>query len=336
MPIITLANGKHFPAEASETMLDAALRAGIVLEHSCKTGRCGSCKAQLHGGSSIPLVDEIGLSETERDAGWIFTCARCATSDVQLDVEDLGEIKVYPAKTLPCRIQSLERLSADVLRVILRLPPNQQLEYYPGQYIGVIGKDGLRRSYSVANAPAIDKSIELHIRQVPDGAMSRYWFEEARINDLLRLNGPLGTFFLRDVSGQDLILLATGTGMAPIKAMLEGMAAGLKERLPRSISVFWGGRVSQDLYWSPAGVGLALGYFPVLSRGDSCWTGARGYVQQAVLKSGTNLEQAVVYACGSLAMIDSARAQLVAAGLNVRRFYSDAFVPSSQSLKEDL
>lgn len=315
-------------------MLDAALRAGIVLEHSCKTGRCGSCKTQLQGGSSIPLVDEIGLSQAERDAGWILTCVRCAQNDIQLDVEDLGGIRVYPAKTLPCRIESLERLSSDVLRVILRLPPNQQLDYYPGQYIDVIGKEGLRRSYSVANALASDKTIELHIRQVPEGAMSRYWFEEARMNDLLRLNGPLGTFFLRDVSGLDLILLATGTGIAPIKAMLEGLMAGPLVSLPRSISVYWGGRASQDLYWNPERVGLALRYIPVLSRGDSSWTGARGHVQQAALQSGATLEQAVVYACGSLAMIDSARAQLVAAGLNGRRFYSDAFVSSSHDLKE--
>lgn len=316
-------------------MLDAALRAGIVLEHSCKTGRCGSCKTQLLGGSSFPLVDEIGLSQAERDAGWILTCVRCAKNDIQLDIEDLGGIRVYPAKTLPCRIAALERLSSDVLRVILRLPPNRQLDYHPGQYIDVIGKEGLRRSYSVANALASDKTIELHIRQVPEGAMSRYWFEEARINDLLRLNGPLGTFFLRDVSGLDLVLLATGTGIAPIKAMLEGLAAGPLVRLPRSISVYWGGRASQDLYWNPEGVGLALRYIPVLSRGDSSWRGARGHVQQAALQSGASLEQAVVYACGSLVMTNSARAQLVAAGLNGRRFYSDAFVPSShQNLKE--
>lgn len=334
VPIITLANGKQFPADASETMLDAALRAGIVLEHSCKTGRCGTCKVQTGTGSTIQMIDEFGLSQAECDAGWILSCARSATSDVLLEVEDLGEIKIYPAKTWPSRIQSLERLSVDVLRVILRLPPNQQLEYHPGQYTDVIGKNGLRRSYSVANAPATDKAIELHIRQVPQGAMSRYWFEEAKINDLLHLNGPLGAFFLRDVSGLDLILLATGTGIAPIKAMLEGLAAGPLGCLPRSISVYWGGRTLQDLYWNPAGVGLALRYFPVLSRADSSWTGARGYVQQAVVQSGTTLEQAVVYACGSLAMIDSARAQMMAAGLNGRRFYSDAFVSSSHNLKE--
>ena len=253
---------------------------------------------------------------------------------MQLEIEDLGDIQFYPAKTFPCRIRSLECLSGEIIRITLKLPPNQKLNYLPGQYVDVIGKDGVRRSYSVANAPASDKSIELHIRRVSGGAMSRYWFNEARIDDLLRLNGPLGTFFLRDVSGLDLILLATGTGIAPIKAMLEGLAAGPLERLPRSICVYWGGRVQQDLYWDPAETGLALRYIPVLSRGDSSWTGARGYVQQTVLKSGTNLEQAVVYACGSPEMIDSARAQLTAAGVNGRRFYSDAFVSSSENLKE--
>lgn len=338
VPIITLVNGKQFPAEASETMLDAALRAGIVLEHSCKTGRCGSCKTQPQGGSSIPLVDEIGLSQAERDAGWILTCVRCAKNDIQLDVEDLDGIRMYPAKTLPCRIDSLERLSSDVLRVNLRLPPNQQLDYYPGQYIDVIGKEGLRRSYSVANALGInkkDKTIELHIRRVPEGAMSRYWFEEARLNDLLYLKGPLGSFFLRDVSRLDLIFLATGTGIAPIKAMLEGLVVDPLISPPRSISVYWGGRSYQDLYWNPEGVGLAIRYVPVLSRGDSSWTGERGYVQEAVLRFTVSLAQAVVYACGSLEMIDSARAQLVEAGLNRRHFYSDAFVSSSHDHKEN-
>jgi len=335
MPVITLANGREFSAEVSETMLDAALRSGIVLEHSCKTGRCGSCKVQLLTGSTTPIIDEIGIDQAEREAGWILSCARGAASDVQLDVEDLGDIRIHLTRTLPCRIQSLERVSTNVLRVILRLPPNQRLDYHPGQYIDVIGKVGLRRSYSVANAPAADKLIELHIRQVSEGAMSRYWFEEAKTNDLLRLNGPLGTFFLRDVAGLDLIFLATGTGMAPIKAILEGMAAGPKERLPRSISVYWGGRVPQDHYWNPLETSLTLKYFQMLSRADASWPGARGHVQQAVLSSGLDLAQAVVYACGSSVMIDSARAQLVAAGLSARRFHSDAFVSSSKNSKEN-
>lgn len=333
MPSISTLNGKHFDAESNETLLDAALRANVILEHSCKTGRCGTCKSQVAVGSTMAILDESGLTPTEKSSGWVLTCARSAIDDVQLAVEDLGDFKLYPAKTYPCRIQSLEKLAPDVLKVVLRLPPQQHLAYHPGQYVDVIGPGGMRRSYLVANAPSAEKCIELHIRQVPDGTMSDYWFEQAKPNDLLRLHGPLGTFVLRDVTGLELIFLATGTGMAPIKALLESLTRMPEARQPQAIHVFWGGRTSADLYWNPAESGELCGYTPVLSRASAEWQGARGYVQQAVLAANLNLEQAAVYACGSPAMINSARTQLVNAGLEPRHFHSDAFVSSSQNLK---
>lgn len=335
MPKINLANGKIFSTDGTETMLDAALRAGVVLEHSCKTGRCGACKTSLVSGASVLVGSEAGLTLAERESGWILSCVRVATSDVELGVEDIGDVTIFPVKTLPCRIVAIEHISVDVVRLTLRLPPAQRLDYHPGQYLDLIGKDALRRSYSVANAPRSDNLIELHIRQVPDGAMSRYLFGEAKANDLLRLNGPLGTFFLRDVAGLQLILLATGTGMAPVKAMLEAMAAWPVERLPRSITVFWGGRIAADLYWNPADSGVALQFVPVLSRADGAWTGQRGHVQQAVLAAFPSLQDAVVYACGSVNMIEGARAMLAAAGLPDHRFYSDAFVASAHEVTVD-
>jgi CDP-4-dehydro-6-deoxyglucose reductase len=238
-------------------------------------------------------------------------------------------VKLYPAKTYPCRIQSMVKLAPDVLKIILRLPPQQPMDYHPGQYVDVIGVDGIRRSYSVANAPSADRCIELHIRQVPNGAMSSYWFERAKLNDLLRLHGPLGTFFLRDVAGLDLILLATGTGMAPIKALLESLSQRVASLNPASVHVFWGGRTEEDLYWRSAELGNFYRYTPVLSRERTQWTGARGYVQQAVLAANHDLTRASVYACGSPAMIAGARTQLLDAGLDPRRFHSDAFVCSS-------
>lgn len=330
MPVITTSGGKQFSALDGEPLLAAALRHGIALEYSCQTGRCSTCKARLlNNGSTIALHDEVGLSQPERDAGWILTCVRTAHSDVSLDVQDLGDVPIFPPKTLPCRIQTLERLSADVLKVVLRLPPNNEFTYHPGQYIDVIGHGGLRRSYSIANAPATAKQLELHVRQVPGGAMSDYWFGQARTNDLLRLNGPLGTFFLRDVAELDLVFLATGTGIAPIKAMLEGLASTPHQFRPRSIAVYWGGRVSQDLYWEPATVDVEHRFIPVLSRASGDWHGARGYVQQTLLAHTPELQQAAVHACGSNAMIHSARKQLIDAGLPERRFHSDAFVCSA-------
>lgn len=332
MPSVTTLNGKHFEAESNETLLDAALRANVILDHSCKTGRCGICKSKVVVGSTMTVMDESGLTLREKLSGWILTCARSAVDDVRLSVEDLGDFKLSPAKTYPCRIQSLESLAPDVLKVVLRLPPQQQFAYLPGQYIDVIGPGGMRRSYSIANASSADKCIELHIRQVPDGIMSQYWFEQAKPNNLLRLNGPLGTFFLRDVAGLHLVFLATGTGIAPVKAMLEGLADVPEQSQPLSISVYWGGRTTQDMYWSPAATSVEHRFIPVLSRSDAVWAGACGYVHQTLMTDKPLLSQTVIYACGSDSMIHSARQALTAAGLPEGRFYSDAFVPSSHNL----
>jgi CDP-4-dehydro-6-deoxyglucose reductase len=331
MPVhlITISSGKQFEAGADESLLDAALRAGVSLEYSCRTGRCSSCKCVVAEGSTRALHDEVGLSAAELAAGWILSCARAASSDVSLAVNDLGDVKTYPVRTVPCRIQSLERLSADVIKVFLRLPPANDFAYHAGQYIEVIGLGGLRRSYSMANAPAANSHIELHIRQVSDGVMSQYWFEQAQANALLRLNGPLGSFFLRNVSGLDLVFLATGTGIAPVKAMLEELAGWEPDRKPRQVSVYWGGRTAADIYWDPGTSGVEHRFVPVLSRPDAGWGGARGHVQQALLADLPQLQETMIYACGSDAMIHGARAQLTAAGLPEEHFRSDAFVCSA-------
>ena len=217
------------------------------------------------------------------------------------------------------------------MRVTLRLPPSNNFSFLPGQYIDVIGTEGLRRSYSIANAPRADKLLELHIREVPNGAMSQFWFQKAQVNDLLRLRGPLGTFFLRDTWGKDLVLMATGTGIAPVKAILEGLLALDADALPRSITVYWGARHREDLYWAASGF-ETLPYFrfvPVLSRADADWPGERGHVQDTVLRDHLVLESTVVYACGSDAMIHGAQTKLRAAGLPERQFHSDAFVCSA-------
>ncbi|MDQ6681163.1 MAG: FAD-binding oxidoreductase [Pseudomonadota bacterium] len=330
MPLVRTSSGKSFAATEGEALLDAALHADVTLAYSCRTGRCSTCKVRVRAGSTIAIHDEIGLSQSEHEAGWILACVRSAESDVDLEVDDLSGLQLFPAKTLPCRIHTIERVSTDVVKVVLRLPPTSDFKYYPGQYIDVIGQGGLRRSYSMANAPTVTKHIELHIRQVPSGAMSQYWFEQAKFNDLLRLNGPLGTFFLREIEGLDLIFLATGTGIAPVKAILEGLAQR-REQPPRSISVFWGGRVPNDLYWNAREVNVDNQFVRVLSQAHDTWTGARGYVQQAVLRQAREWDRVAVYACGSDTMIHSARQQLVEAGLDERRFHSDAFVCSASA-----
>ena len=329
MPFIKLSNGRGFSATPGDSLVDAALSAGITLPHSCKTGRCSTCKCKVLQGATTALQGETGLTDAERTEGWILSCVRSAQSDVILEVEDLGNVVLPPSKTFPCRISSIDRLASDVVRVMLRLPPTADFRAIPGQYIDVIGPGGIRRSYSLANANTADKTLELHIRAVEGGVMSDYWFKQAKTNDLLRLNGPLGTFFLRSLEHLHLVFLATGTGIAPVKAMLESLISIPPEQAPQSVSVFWGGRTVKDLYFDPQVVPAGHQFVPVLSQSEVDWPGVSGYVQNALLATQPNLDRTVVYACGSDAMIRSAKASLLTAGLPDNRFFADAFVPSA-------
>ena len=279
-------------------------------------------------GRSVATVDELGLTSEDKAQGFILCCVRSALTEMLIEVEDLADQVIPEVKTLPTRISSLEKLAPDVLSVKLRFPPNTPFPFLAGQYVDVIGQSGIRRSYSVANAPTSDHQLQLHIRAVQSGAMSQYWFDQAKVNDLLRINGPLGSFFTRSLTGLRLVFLATGTGIAPVKAMLEQLATVPLDRQPLSATLYWGGRQLQDLYTDPSQWHPSLRYVPVLSRAFDDWAGARGYVQNAFLNDESDLSRSVVYACGSDTMIQSAKAKLTLAGLPDKRFYSDAFISS--------
>ncbi len=329
MPKVTLNSGASFEAGSGVTILDAARTAGITLPYSCRTGRCSTCKCKVVAGRTTVLFAEAGLEIQDLENGWILGCARAAETDLILEVEDLAGLALPPARTLPCRISSIDKPAPDVARIRLRLPPASDFQFLPGQYIEMIGHGGLRRSYSLASAGPAEQGLELHVRAMAGGAMSSYWFNQAQINDLLRLQGPLGTFFLRDVSSRNLIFLATGTGIAPVKAMLEALVTLAPSSAPASVTVLWGGRVPDDLYLDTGRTPAVHRYIPVLSRADDTWEGARGHVQDVLLQESPDLGNAVVYACGSDAMIRDARHALVQAGLPEQRFHADAFVCSA-------
>jgi len=329
MSIVTLSNHKTFTAEQDKSLLDSAKSQNIVLEYSCRTGRCGVCKAKLLKGKTEKLQEELALIASESEAGYILTCCQGALTDVELDIEDFGLLADIRTKTMPCRLDSIERVADDVVHVTLRTPPNSALVYLAGQYIDIIGKNTVRRSYSIANTPREDGKLELFIRQVPDGVLSQYWFGEAKANDLLRLEGPLGTFCLRDSSASHIVFLATGTGIAPVKAMLEALSRAPEKAAGKHIHVYWGGRTVSDLYWHPKVTGVDLTFTPVLSRAASQWAGRTGYVHHALITDAIDLADTVVYACGSEAMIKSAHDSLISAGLPAKKFYSDAFVSSN-------
>jgi len=329
MPIVTLNTGRSFAADATMSILDAARNAGVTLEYSCRTGRCGICKAPVAAGETLLLrPEDESLSPQEAERGLILTCCRAAADDVTLDVEPLDRLAGLEIRTVPARIVSIDRLADDIVKVALKTPPTSPLRFLPGQYVDVIA-EGVRRSYSLANAPRLDNQLELLVKRYPGGVLSGYWFERAKAGDLLRIEGPLGTFFLRDATPANIVFLATGTGIAPVKALLEELAADPARANAHRISVFWGNRSAESFCWEPVDLGLNIGFHHLLSGPDNGWTGRRGYVQDAAVQHGIDPNNTVVYACGSNAMIASARDTMTALGLPARRFFSDAFVSSN-------
>ena len=330
MSSVTLNNGRSFAADPATSILDAARAAGVTLEYSCRTGRCGVCKAPVvAGGTAILRPEDESLSADEAASGLILTCCRAAAGDVTLDVEPLDRLAGLEIRTIPARIASIDRLAPDIVRLVLRTPPASPLRFLPGQYVDVIAAGGIRRSYSLANAPRADNLLELIVKRYPGGVLSEYLFERAAPNDLVRIEGPFGTFFLRDKAPRDMVFLATGTGIAPAKALLEELAADPARAARHRLRVFWGNRAAESFCWDPVTLGLDIGFHHLLSGPDDAWNGRRGYVQDAVIADGVDPADTVVYACGSNAMIASARETLVALGLPARRFFSDAFVSSN-------
>jgi CDP-4-dehydro-6-deoxyglucose reductase len=333
MSLIKFTNGFVYEASSDFSILEGAIFHQYIIPYSCKTGRCGTCKCKLIDGDTKILVPELGLSEEEKLNGWILSCSRSAITDILLEVENYCDLDLPKPKTYPCKINSLEALSASVIKVVLRLPPNVNFSFFAGQYVDIIGLSGIRRSYSLARASNSFGTIELHISKINGGAFSEYWFKQAAVNDLLHLYGPQGTFFYRKNDQKYLIFLATGTGIAPVISMLEALANLSKDNQPAaSIIVIWGVRYESDIYYDLERLKCEFKFIPVLSRAESTWQGERGYVQDALLRQIPDLSDCSVYACGSEGMIQGARATLLAAGLPSRHFHSDAFVCSSNPL----
>jgi len=333
-------SGRAFQADTTETLLAAGIRQGIGLPYGCKDGACGSCKCKLVSGSvSHGPHQAKALSEAEEAAGYVLTCCGTAQSDVVLESRQVTEAGAFPIKKMPVRVSSLERASHDVIVLRLQLPAADAFQYHAGQYVEFLLRDGDRRSYSMANAPhtqAAGPQMELHIRHMPGGKFTDQVFGTMKEKDILRIEGPYGSFYLREDSDKPIVLLASGTGFAPIKAILEHMA---HKGITRPATLYWGGRRPADLYqaaWIEAQLGVManLRYVPVVSdaQPEDGWTGRTGFVHSAVLQDIPDLSGHEVYACGAPIVIESARREYVAAGLPEEAFFADSFTSAKDKL----
>jgi CDP-4-dehydro-6-deoxyglucose reductase, E3 len=334
-------SGRTFSAQSDETLLAAGLRQGIGMPYGCKDGACGSCKCKkISGEVTHGNHQEKALSAAEEANGFVLTCCATAHSDVVLESRQVTEEGAFPIKKMPVRVMSLEKKSDDVMVVKLQLPANDVMQFHAGQYVDFLLRDGDRRSYSMANAPhtlvAGSPAIELHIRHMPGGKFTDHVFGAMKEKEIQRIEGPQGSFYLREDSNKPIVLLASGTGFAPIKAMLEHMQ---HKGITRPTRLYWGGRRPGDLYlhdWVQAQLAAMphVTYIPVVSDAlpQDAWTGRTGFVHLAVLQDSPNLSGYEVYACGAPIVVDSARADYTQAGLSNDDFYADAFTSAADKV----
>lgn len=340
--VSVLPSGRSFTANTDEPLLAAAIRQGIGLPYGCKDGACGSCKCKMLEGTVVHGTHQLkALSADEEAAGFILTCCGVAQSDVVIESRQVTDESAFPIRKMPSRVSSMALAAPDVMVIRLQLPASDVLKYHAGQYVEFLLRDGDRRSYSMANAPhtqAATPGVELHLRYMAGGKFTEHVFGTMKEKEILRIEGPYGSFFLREDSAKPMVLLASGTGFAPIKAMIEHMQ---HKNITRPAVLYWGGRRPLDLYmndWVLAKLAEMphLRYVPVVSNAlpEDAWTGRTGFVHRAVMEDFPDLSAYQVYACGAPIVVESARDDFSAlAGLPAEEYFADSFTTEADKAK---
>lgn len=340
--IIIKPSNHIFTVEPDETILGAALRQGLSLPYGCRNGSCGACKGKIiQGIVDYGRYNQETLTDAERQHGVALFCCAQPLSDLVIECREVDAIRDIKIRIMPSRVHKLERVAPDVMIIYLKLPTNERLQFLPGQYIDILLKDGKRRSFSLANAPHDDEFLQIHARNYPGGVFSEHVFSHMRERDILRFEGPLGSFMLRNNSVDiPIIFLASGTGFAPIKSMLEHIfyTKNIHEH-NRKMTLYWGVRTKADLYleklakkWEQQHKNFT--FIPVLSNAlpTDNWIGRAGLVHQAVLEDFESLVNHQVYACGSPLMIRAAYQDFTQLrNLPADSFFSDIFAPSTNT-----
>ena len=323
-------SGQHFTVDDDESILDAALRQGRVMPYSCRSGTCGTCKSTLVSGLvDYGTYETQAMTEEEKNNGYVLICQAKPLEDIVIDAREVAAAANITIKTLPCRVLRMEKLAHDVMCLHLKLPQGQDLTYLAGQYIDIILRNGKRRSFSLATRAQSDQDLQIHVRHVPNGQFTGHVFSNMKEKDLLRMQGPLGTFFLRQESERPIILMAGGTGFAPIKSILE---QAFNDGVERPIHLFWGVRAARDLYlheladkWAHEHTKLT--YTPVLSEpsDEENWSGETGWVHDSVVAHHPDLSNFEIYASGPPPMIEAGKTAFAAHGLDSENLYYDSF-----------
>ena len=324
-------SGHTYEVEEGKTILQAGLDAGHMLPYSCRAGVCRTCRGTVvEGKVDYGLAHETYLPQSDRDKGYALLCQAKPLSDLVVEVREVHGVR---PRIIPCRVEKLEKPASDVAVIGLRLPMNENFRFLAGQYVDILLKDGKRRSYSLATKPDTGgvTALEIHVRHTPGGLFTEQVFTKLKVRDLLRFEGPLGSFYLREESEKPMILLASGTGFAPIRSIIE-TALEKKLEQKRPMTLYWGCRVRQDLYQmelAQSWVRPGFRFVPVLS--DEKWEGRTGFVHRAVMEDFPDMSGMQVYACGAPIVVDSARRDFsLQCRLPAEEFFADSFITEAE------
>jgi CDP-4-dehydro-6-deoxyglucose reductase len=320
-----------FTVNEGESVLTAALRQGVMLPYSCKNGTCGSCKGHLESGEvHYPFHPPLALSREEIGEGCALLCQAEPTSDLVIRAREIEAVRDIQVRKMPARVIEKSLLAPDVMRIRIKLPAAQRLQFLAGQYLEILLDDGKRRAFSIASPPQSEDEIELHIRHVDGGGFTGWVFDELKVRDILRLEAPLGTFFIRnDRLDRPMIFMGGGTGFAPLKSMLEDLLA---QKDTRPVHLFWGARGRADLYlheqarkWAEENAHIEYST-ALLEAEDAAASGSfHGNVHEAVLQKYPDLSGFDIYMSGPPAMIDVSRSAFIGHGAEQRRIFFDSF-----------
>ncbi|MCU7921913.1 MAG: CDP-6-deoxy-delta-3,4-glucoseen reductase [Candidatus Thiodiazotropha sp. (ex Dulcina madagascariensis)] len=324
----------EFNVEREEDILGAATRQGINLPYGCRNGFCGECRATLISGKvSYPNGEPPAMAGGEN--GICYTCQAVPSSDLVIGVTEILHSQDIRTRIMPCKIDRIERLNEDVIRLYLKLPEGERLQFMAGQYLNFVLQDGSKRAFSIANAPHDDEALELHIRHVSGGAFTDTLFNGMKEKTILRIEAPLGSYYLREDSQRPIILMGGGTGFAPLKGIIEH---ALRTGMQRPMHLYWGVRSRTDLYlpelpekW--AAENSNFNYTPVLSEPDQDWRGKTGWVHEAVVADHRDLSGHQVYMSGPPPMIEAGKETFLAHGLSGEALFSDSFEYGAAAVK---
>lgn len=329
--VTIVSSGKTFRVSKGENILVAALRQGVMLPYSCKNGTCGSCKGRIEKGEvRYPFHPPLALEKEDIANGFALMCQAEPTEDLQIQVREIEAVRDIQIRMLPARVVEKDLLADNVVRLRLKLPAAQRLQFLAGQYIDVLLSGGKRRAFSIASCPSLENEIELHIRHVEGGDFTGYVFDDLKVKDILRLEGPQGNFFVRnDQPERPMIMMGGGTGFAPLKSMIENL---IEHGDRREIHLYWGARTVSELYLDQLPRMWAIRhehihYRTAVSEPDenACAGTFRGLVHKAVIADHDDLSGFDVYMSGPPAMIEAARREFIEHGVPADRLFYDSF-----------